>query len=101
MGQVGGALGGGGSACMRGNVGMKAWLESSYSVNSSMWTDHTFVNDDQCLVFSFPWVFRKTKISTGTQPKTSQTKLSILPACSNLSTSCNKLVNFIKLQIVC
>ena len=38
-----------------------------------------------------------------TQPKTPQTccKLPILPACCNLSTCCNKLVNFIKLQQVC
>ena len=38
-----------------------------------------------------------------TQTKTPQTccKLSILPACCKLLTSCNKLVNFIKLQKAC
>ena len=37
-----------------------------------------------------------------TQPKTPQTccKLSILPACCNLSTSCNKLVNFVICRLV-
>ena len=41
--------------------------------------------------------------TSSTQPKTPQTccKLSILPTCCNLSTSCNKFVNFIKLQQVC
>ena len=41
--------------------------------------------------------------NSDTQPETPQTccKLSNLPACCNLSTSCNKLVNFIKLQQAC
>ena len=40
---------------------------------------------------------------TWIQPKTPQacSNLSILPTCCTLSTSCNKLVNFIKLQQVC
>ena len=44
-----------------------------------------------------------TILASSTQPKGHKTccKLSILPACSNLSTSYNKLVNFTKLQQVC
>ena len=43
-----------------------------------------------------------TNLTEIARPKTPQTycKLSILPTCCNLSTSCNKLVNFIKLQQV-
>ena len=46
-------------------------------------------------------IYRNYNYLCGTQLAQTCCKLSILPACCNLSISCKKLVNFIKLQQVC